>query len=220
MPTRALALTYGRFLPIFIAPIPAPPTRGAGRAVATTEEKLAIRRPMRVALPVQKDGPRINEEINVREVQLIDHEGRNRGTVPIQQALETATAAGLDLVEIAPNSKPPVCMVLDYGKYKYQEQKKAAEARKKQKIVEIKEIKFRPMIDDHDYDVKMRSMRRFFEEGDKVKVTLRFRGREMAHQELGTKLLDRVRDDLTKLAKVEQEPKFEGRQMVMVLAPR
>jgi len=110
--------------------------------------------------------------------------------------------------------------VMDYGKYKYQEQKKAAEARKKQKIVEIKEIKFRPMIDDHDYDVKMRSMRRFFEEGDKVKVTLRFRGREMAHQELGTKLLDRVRDDLTKLAKVEQEPKFEGRQMIMVLAPR
>jgi translation initiation factor IF-3 len=175
---------------------------------------------MRVALPVQKDGPRINEEITAREVQLIDHEGRNRGAVPIQQALETATTANLDLVEIAPNSTPPVVKVMDYGKYKYQEQKKAAEARKKQKIVEIKEIKFRPMIDDHDYDVKMRSMRRFFEEGDKVKVTLRFRGREMAHQELGTKLLDRVRDDLTKLAKVEQEPKFEGRQMVMVLAPR
>jgi len=175
---------------------------------------------MRVALPVQKDGPRINEEINVREVQLIDHEGRNRGAVPIQQALETATTANLDLVEIAPNSAPPVVKVMDYGKYKYQEQKKAAEARKKQKTVEIKEIKFRPMIDDHDYDVKMRSMRRFFEEGDKVKVTLRFRGREMAHQELGTKLLDRVRDDLLKQAKVEQEPRFEGRQMVMVLAPR
>jgi translation initiation factor IF-3 len=195
-------------------------SRRALRFVATAEETFAIRRPMRAALPVQKDGPRINEEIAVREVQLIDHEGHNRGNVPIQQALDTATAAGLDLVEIAPNSQPPVCKVLDYGKYKYQEQKKAAEARKKQKIVEIKEIKFRPMIDDHDYDVKMRSMRRFFEEGDKVKVTLRFRGREMAHQELGTKLLDRVRDDLTKLAKVEQEPRFEGRQMVMVLAPR
>jgi translation initiation factor IF-3 len=218
--TRALALTYGRFLPIFPAPACAPRARGAVRIVATTEEIFAIRRPMRVALPVQKDGPRINEEINVREVQLIDHEGHNRGVVPIQQALETATTAGLDLVEIAPNSAPPVVKVMDYGKYKYQEQKKAAEARKKQKIVEIKEIKFRPMIDDHDYDVKMRSMRRFFEEGDKVKVTLRFRGREMAHQELGTKLLDRVRDDLTKLAKVEQEPKFEGRQMIMVLAPR
>ena len=188
--------------------------------VATTEEIFAIRRPMRVALPVQKDGPRINEEINVREVQLIDHEGRNRGVVPIQQALETATGANLDLVEIAPNSAPPVVKVMDYGKYKYQEQKKAAEARKKQKIVEIKEIKFRPMIDDHDYDVKMRSMRRFFEEGDKVKVTLRFRGREMAHQELGTRLLNRVKEDIAKIAKVEMEPRFEGRQMIMILAPR
>ena len=217
---RALALTYARFVPIFTASERAPRARGRLRIVATTEEKFAIRRPMRVALPVQKDGPRINEEITVREVQLIDHEGHNRGAVPIQQALEAATGANLDLVEIAPNSTPPVVKVMDYGKYKYQEQKKAAEARKKQKIVEIKEIKFRPMIDDHDYDVKMRSMQRFFEEGDKVKVTLRFRGREMAHQELGAKLLDRVRDDLTKLAKVEQEPKFEGRQMVMVLAPR
>jgi translation initiation factor IF-3 len=175
---------------------------------------------MRAALPVQKDGPRINEEIRVREVQLIDHNGANRGVVPIKDALDSAAEAGLDLVEIAPNMSPPVCKILDYGKFKYQEQKKAAEARKKQKTVEIKEIKFRPMIDDHDYDVKMRSMKRFFEEGDKVKVTLRFRGREMAHQELGFKLLDRVRDDLMTLAKVEQEPKFEGRQMVMVLAPR
>ena len=175
---------------------------------------------MRVALPVQKDGPRINEEINVREVQLIDHEGHNRGVVPIQQALETATTAGLDLVEIAPNSAPPVVKVMDYGKYKYQEQKKAAEARKKQKIVEIKEIKFRPMIDDHDYDVKMRSMRRFFEEGDKVKVTLRFRGREMAHQDLGMNLLVKVQQEMELKAKVESSPRSEGRQMVMVLAPK
>jgi translation initiation factor IF-3 len=175
---------------------------------------------MRVALPVQKDGPRINEDIRVREVQLIDQTGINRGIVPIQSALETAQAAALDLVEVAPNMNPPVCKILDYGKFKYQEQKKAAEARKKQKIVEIKEIKFRPMIDDHDYDVKMRAIRRFFGEGDKVKVTLRFRGREMAHQDLGAKLLDRVRDDVVSLAKVEQAPKFEGRQMVMVLAPR
>ena len=128
--------------------------------------------------------------------------------------------SGLDLVEISPNATPPVCKLLDYGKYKYQEQKKAAEARKKQKVVEVKEIKFRPMIDDHDYDVKMRSMKRFFEEGDKVKVTLRFRGREMAHQDLGAKLLDRVRNDFATVAKVEQEPKLEGRQMVMVMAPR
>lgn len=175
---------------------------------------------MRPALPVQKDGPRINEEIRVREVQLIDQQGTNHGPTDIQVALARAAEAGLDLVEIAPNSVPPVCKILDYGKYKYQAQKKAAEARKKQKVVEVKEIKFRPMIDDHDYDVKMRSMHRFFEEGDKVKVTLRFRGREMAHQELGARLLDRVRNDTADLAKVEQEPKFEGRQMIMVLAPR
>jgi translation initiation factor IF-3 len=175
---------------------------------------------MRSVQPVQKDGPRVNEEIRVREVQLIDNTGANHGVVDIQKALDMATAAGLDLVEIAPNSVPPVCKILDFGKYKYQAQKKAAEARKKQKVVEIKELKFRPMIDDHDYAVKMRSMQRFFEEGDKVKVTLRFRGREMAHQELGFKLLDRVKGDTASLAKVEQEPRFEGRQMVMVLAPR
>jgi translation initiation factor IF-3 len=151
---------------------------------------------------------------------LIDDKGDNHGTVPIERALEIAAEAGLDLVEIAPNSIPPVCKILDFGRFKYQSQKKAAEARKKQKVVEIKEIKLRPMIDDHDYDVKMRSMQRFFEEGDKVKVTLRFRGREMAHQELGYKLLDRVKGDTTKIAKIEQEPRFEGRQVVMVLAPR
>jgi translation initiation factor IF-3 len=175
---------------------------------------------MRTAPPVTKEGPRVNEEIRVREVHLIDKDGSNRGTVPIADALTLAQEAGLDLVEISPNATPPVCKLLDYGKYKYQEQKKQAEARKKQKVVEVKELKFRPMIDDHDYDVKMRSMKRFFQEGDKVKVTLRFRGREMAHQELGTKLLERVKDDTSKFAKVEQEPRFEGRQVVMVLAPR
>jgi translation initiation factor IF-3 len=175
---------------------------------------------MRAPPPVQKDGPRVNEEIRAREVQLIDQTGHNLGAIDIRSALEKAQEAGLDLVEIAPNSSPPVCKILDYGKYKYQAQKKAAEARKKQKVVEVKEIKLRPMIDDHDYDVKMRSMQRFFEEGDKVKVTLRFRGREMAHQELGYKLLDRVKGDTVKIAKVEQEPRFEGRQVVMVLAPR
>ncbi len=175
---------------------------------------------MRTAPPVQKDGPRVNEEIRVREVQLIDQTGHNHGPTDIQAALTMAAEAGLDLVEIAPNSVPPVCKLLDYGKYKFQAQKKAAEARKKQKVVEVKEIKFRPMIDDHDYDVKMRSMKRFFEEGDKVKVTLRFRGREMAHQELGTQLLERVKQDIAPVAKVESEPKFEGRQMIMILAPR
>ena len=175
---------------------------------------------MRAPPTVQKDGPRVNEEIRVREVQLIDQTGHNHGPTDIQVALAKAQEAGLDLVEIAPNSAPPVCKLLDYGKYKYQAQKKAAEARKKQKVVEVKEIKLRPMIDDHDYEVKMRSMQRFFEEGDKVKITLRFRGREMAHQELGTALLNRVKEDTSKFAKVEQEPRFEGRQVVMVLAPR
>jgi translation initiation factor IF-3 len=175
---------------------------------------------MRAPPTVQKDGPRVNEEIRVREVQLIDQTGHNHGPTDIQVALAKAQEVGLDLVEIAPNSSPPVCKLLDYGKYKYQAQKKAAEARKKQKVVEVKEIKLRPMIDDHDYEVKMRSMQRFFEEGDKVKITLRFRGREMAHQELGTALLNRVKEDTSKFAKVEQEPRFEGRQVVMVLAPR
>jgi translation initiation factor IF-3 len=175
---------------------------------------------MRAAAPVQKDGPRVNEEIRVREVQLIDHEGNNRGIVPTFQAIAQAREAGLDLVEISPNTSPPVTKILDYGKFKYQAQKKAAEARKKQKTVEVKEIKLRPGIDTHDYQVKMRSMRRFFEEGDKVKVTLRFRGREMAHQDLGYKLLQRIREDVATLAKVEAEPMSEGRQIVMILAPR
>jgi translation initiation factor IF-3 len=175
---------------------------------------------MRAAAPAPKDGPRINEDIRVREVHLIDKDGSNRGNVSISEALALAQEAGLDLVEISPNATPPVCKLLDFGKYKFQEQKKQAEARKKQKVVEVKEIKFRPMIDDHDYDVKMRSMQRFFEEGDKVKVTLRFRGREMAHQELGARLLERVKGDTEKLAKVEMDARFEGRQMIMILAPR
>ncbi len=142
------------------------------------------------------------------------------GIVGIREALIAAEEAGLDLVEIAPNADPPVCKILDYGKYKYELQKKAAEARKKQKIIEVKEIKMRPNIDDNDYDVKMRSAKRFIEEGDKVKVTMRFRGREMAHQDLGMNVLIRVRDDLEAMAKVEQMPKLEGRQMIMVLAPK
>jgi translation initiation factor IF-3 len=139
--------------------------------------------------------------------------------VNIEEARERAEDAGLDLVEIAPNSRPPVVKILDYGKYKFQAQKKASEARKKQKTVEVKEIKMRPNIDTHDYDVKMRAARRFLDDGDKVKMTLRFRGREMAHQELGLQLLFRVRDDLDEMAKVEAEPKLEGRQMIMILAP-
>jgi translation initiation factor IF-3 len=175
---------------------------------------------MRAPTPVQKEGPRVNDEIRSREVQLIDQEGTNHGVKEFREAIALAEEAGLDLVEISPNSVPPVCKIMDHGKFKFQAQKKAAEARKKQKVVEVKEVKLRPMIDDHDYDVKMRSMKRFFDEGDKVKVTLRFRGREMAHQELGQQLLNRVKGDVGTIAKVEQEPKYEGRQIVMVLAPR
>ncbi len=153
-------------------------------------------------------------------MQLIDSEGDNRGTVPIHEALALAEDAGLDLVEIAPNSVPPVCKILDYGKHKFQAQKKAAEARKNQKIVELKEVKLRPTIDTHDYDVKVKSMRKFFGEGDKVKVSLRFRGREMAHQEQGLKLLLQVKEELSDVAKSESEPAMEGRQMIMILAPR
>ena len=173
-------------------------------------------------MPVpQKDGPRANREIRgVRDVQLIDQDGQNRGPTPFLDALQIAEEAGLDLVEIAPNSVPPVCKLLDYGKFRFLEQKKAAEARKKQKTVEVKEIKLRPGIDRHDYDVKMKAVQRFFEEGDKVKVTLRFRGREMAHQDLGYKLLERVKAETSEVAKVESEPQLEGRQMIMILAPR
>jgi len=137
-----------------------------------------------------------------------------------REALIRAYDVGLDLVEISPNAVPPVCKILDYGKYKYEQQKKANEARKKQKVVEIKEIKVRPNIDDHDYEVKMKQMKNFIGEGDKVKVTLRFRGREMAHQELGVKVLERIRSDLNELVKVEQMPKLENRQMVMVISPK
>ncbi|MBU3732385.1 MAG: translation initiation factor IF-3 [Beijerinckiaceae bacterium] len=176
---------------------------------------------MRAAPVPTKDGPRANRDIRgVREVQLIDDTGQNRGIVPFFDALKIAEDAGLDLVEIAPNSSPPVCKVLDYGRFKFLEQKKAAEARKKQKTVEVKEIKLRPGIDDHDYGVKMKAVRRFFEEGDKVKITLRFRGREMAHQDIGMKLLERVKAEMADVSKVEAEPALEGRQMIMVMAPR
>lgn len=185
----------------------------------TDQENTTIRRPFKADAPV-KEGPRSNREIRVPRVQLIDEEGQNLGSMPTDQALKLAEEAGLDLVEISPNAEPPVCKILDLGKLKYATQKKAAEARKKQKIVEVKEIKMRPNIDTHDYDVKMKAMGRFFEDGDKVKVTLKFRGREMAHQELGMKLLLQVKEDTQAIAKVEAEPKLEGRQMMMVLAPK
>ena len=162
----------------------------------------------------------MNTEIDSRTIRLIDADGEMVGVVSLREGLDMAAEVGLDLVEVSPNAEPPVCKILDYGKYKYEAQKKKAEARKKQKVIEVKEIKLRPSIDDNDYEVKMRAMRKFIEEGDKVKVTLRFRGREMAHQDLGMKVLDRVREQLDDMAKVEQFPKMEGRQMVMVMAPR
>ena len=153
-------------------------------------------------------------------MRLIDQHGEMQGVMTAREALIRAYDVGLDLGEISPNAVPPVCKILDYGKYKYEQQKKANEARKKQKVVEIKEIKVHPNIDDHDYDVKMRQMKTFISEGDKVKVTLRFRGREMAHQDLGVKVLDRIRTELAETTKVEQFPRLENRQMIMVLAPK
>ena len=189
------------------------------QALGSIEGDYSIARPNADATP-SRDGPRVNREINVRSVRLVDAAGEMVGVVSIRDALIAAEEAGLDLVEVSPNADPPVCKILDYGKFKYEAQKRANEARKKQKIIEVKEIKMRPNIDDNDYDVKMRSARRFLEEGDKVKVTMRFRGREMAHQDLGMNVLIKVRDDLVEMAKVEQMPKLEGRQMIMVLAPK
>lgn len=174
---------------------------------------------MRPVAP-QKDGPQSNEDISSPEVQLIDTEGANRGVVRTREALAEAQEQGLDLVIIAGNSTPPVAKILDLGRFKYSAQKKAAEARKKQKVIEVKEIQLRPNIDTHDYETKMKAVTRFLDEGDRVKVTMRFRGREMAHQELGMELLLKVRDTFEAKAKVESAPRSEGRQMVMVLAPR
>jgi translation initiation factor IF-3 len=175
---------------------------------------------MKAAAEREPTGPRMNEHIRVREVRLIDETGENVGVVATIDARTRAEGVGMDLVEISPDAVPPVCKILDYGKFKFQEQKKAADARKRQKVVEIKEIKMRPGIDDHDYDVKLRAIKRFFEEGDKVKVTLRFRGREMAHTQLGMDVLRRVKADVEPISKVESEPRFEGRQMIMILAPK
>ena len=171
------------------------------------------------APPRPKD-QRINEEIDTPEVRLVGADGEMVGVCSVSEALVKAEDAGLDLIEVSPHSAPPVCKILDYGKYKYQEQKRRNEARKKQKTMDVKEIKMRPNINANDYDVKMRNIVKFLEEGDKVKVTLRFRGREMVHQDLGVNVLTRVRDDVAQLSKVEQFPKLEGRQMTMVIAPK
>ena len=171
-------------------------------------------------MPPVIDGPRVNGAIRVPKVRCIDPDGNQLGVLDTREALTKAEDFGLDLVEVQPNADPPVCKILDYGKFKYEAQKRANEARKKQKTIEVKEIKFRPNIDEHDYQVKMRNVSKFLAAGDKVKVTLRFRGREMAHQEIGMELLKRVEADLAELGNVEQFPKMEGRQLTMVIAPK
>jgi translation initiation factor IF-3 len=173
-----------------------------------------------MAAPPTRDGPRVNEEIRIPQVRLIDQEGEMQGVMTAREAMQRAFQAGLDLVEISPNADPPVCKILDFGKFKYEQQKKRNEAKKKQKVIEIKEIKVRPNIDENDYQVKMRAMKSFIDEGDKVKVTLRFRGREMAHQDIGVRVLERIRAEMDTTSKVEQMPRMENRQMVMVLSPR
>lgn len=207
----------GRFSTIFLRP-------GAKVPVFSSDQRSkdlkAIARRPHNAPPTRDTGPRVNERVRAPEIRLIGAEGENIGVITPEKAMALAVQAGLDLVEISPNAVPPVCKIMDFGKYKYETQKKESEARKKQKIIEIKEIKMRPGIDDHDYDVKMRSAVKFFGEGDKVKFTLRFRGREMVHQHLGMEVLDRIKKQVAEIAKVEQEPRLEGRQMQMVMAPR
>ncbi len=170
--------------------------------------------------PPTKSGPRYNQLIQSDKVRVIDENGENIGVMFTNEAIEQAAGVGLDLVEVSPNADPPVCKFLDVGKFRYEAQKKANIARKSQKTQEIKEIKMRPNIDDHDYDVKMRNVNRFIADGDKVKITLRFRGRELSHQQLGMNLLKRVQDDVAEVAKIESYPRMEGRQMLMVLSPK
>jgi translation initiation factor IF-3 len=170
--------------------------------------------------PPVKSGPRFNNMITAEKVRVIDDEGENLGVMYTREAIEQAAESGLDLVEVSPNADPPVCKFLDVGKFRYEAQKKANLARKSQKTQEIKEIKMRPNIDDHDYDVKMRNVHRFIADGDKVKITLRFRGRELSHQQLGMNLLRRVQEDTAEVAKIESYPRMEGRQMLMVLSPK
>ncbi|MEM9710221.1 MAG: translation initiation factor IF-3 [Pseudomonadota bacterium] len=171
------------------------------------------------APPVRDTGPRVNDRIRAPEIRLIGANGENVGVVTPERAMRLAEEAGLDLVEISPNATPPVCKIMDFGKFKYETQKRESEARKKQTTITVKEVKFRPNTDTHDYDVKMRNVFKFLEKGDKVKVTMRFRGREMAHQEIGRNLLHRVAEDIKELGKVENMPKMEGRQMIMMIGP-
>ncbi|WP_439110861.1 translation initiation factor IF-3 [Lentibacter sp.] len=200
---------------------PSSPLPCARLARSTTQRIKTIARRPHNAPPQRDTGPRVNDRITSNEIRLIGADGENVGVVTPAQAMVMAADADLDLVEISPNANPPVCKIMDFGKFKYEQQKREAEARKKQKIIEIKEVKFRPNTDINDYNVKMRNVTKFLENGDKVKITLRFRGREMAHQNLGRELLERVAKDVTEaeLGKIENFPKMEGRQMVMLIGP-
>lgn len=184
-----------------------------------SKEVLTIARKPTVTQPERESGPRVNEQIELDSIRLIDAKGQNCGVQRLDDALALAEEAGLDLVEIQPKLEPPVCKIMDYGKFKYEKQKRASEAKKKRKTIVIKEVKLRPNIDQHDYEVKMKSIKKFIGDGNKVKVTMRFRGREMVHQELGNDVLARVTEELTGVARVEAAPELEGRQMVMVLGP-
>jgi translation initiation factor IF-3 len=177
-------------------------------------------KPERGSAPAKEKRPAINGEIRAREVRLVDQDGKQAGIVPLRDALAAAEAVELDLVELVPDAEPPVCRIMDYGKYVFEQKQQKKEAKKKQHQVQIKEIKLRPGTEDADYQVKLRAVIRFLEDGDKAKITLRFRGREMAHQDIGARVLERLKADLEELAQVEQMPKMEGRQMVMVLAPK
>ncbi len=190
-------------------------------SIPTTKGAIPIPRPPRRSMaPPVKSGPKYDNMIQSDKVRVIDGEGENLGVMYTNEAIEQAAEVGLNLVEVSPNANPPVCKFLDVGKHRYEAQKKANAARKTQKTQDIKEVKMRPNIDTHDYDVKMRNVNKFIDNGDKVKITLRFRGREMAHQHLGMDLLKRVQDDMAETAKIEAFPRLEGRQMLMVLAPK
>ena len=184
------------------------------------QEQVIARLPEKDNAPSRDSGPRVNAQINIPQVRLVLADGAMHGVISTREAISMAQEAGLDLVEISPTASPPVAKILDYGKFKYEDQKRKNAARKKQKVIEVKEIKMRPGIDIHDYEVKMRAVHRFLEEGDKVKVTMRFRGRELAHQELGMNVLMRVKDDLDAIAKIEAYPRMEGRQRTMVMSPK
>ena len=216
---NAQAATFSSDWPICALKGPCAAFTLRARILGHKRRKTDIARRPHNAPPQRETGPRVNEKIRAPEIRLIGADGENVGVVSPERALDMADEAGLDLVEISPNANPPVCKIMDYGKFKYEQQKRESEARKKQKIIEVKEVKFRPNTDTHDYDVKMRNVFKFLENGDKVKVTLRFRGREMAHQNLGRELLERVAEDIQDVGKVENMPKMEGRQTIMMIGP-